>query len=81
MIDKKNFRMIVHWGLLILIILFIITGIGITRYRIIESATLGLLSKPTSYQLHIYLIFPLIVFLYLHIVLTMKRRKKSDKDE
>jgi thiosulfate reductase cytochrome b subunit len=74
--DKKLIRKIVHWGLLVLIIIFIVTGLGIVRYKIIESITFGLLSKPVSYQIHTYLIFPLIIFLYLHILFTWKKKKK-----
>ena len=75
--DKKQIRKIIHWGLLVIIIIFIFTGLGIVRYRIIESITLGLLTKPISFQVHTYLTFPLIVFLYLHILLTWKKRKKD----
>jgi len=75
MMDKKLVRKIIHWGLLAIIIIFIITGLGVARYRII---TLGLLTKPISFQVHTYLIFPLIIFLYLHILLTWKRKKKRD---
>jgi thiosulfate reductase cytochrome b subunit len=71
--DKKLIRKIVHWGLLVIIIIFIITGLGITRYRVTESITLGLLTKPIAYQIHSYLILPLIVFLYLHILFTWKK--------
>ena len=75
--DKKQIRKIIHWGLLVIIIIFIFTGLGIVRYRIIESITLGLLTKPISFQVHTYLTFLLIVFLYLHILLTWKKRKKD----
>jgi len=74
--DKKLVRKIIHWGLLVIIIIFIITGLGFARYRVIESITFGLLTKPVAYQIHSYLIFPLIVFLYLHILITWKNKKK-----
>ena len=73
--DKKLIRRIIHWGLLVIITIFIITGLGIDNYRFIESITLGLLTKPISFQIHNYLIYPLIVFLYLHILITWKKRK------
>lgn len=73
--DKKLIRRIIHWGLLVIITIFIITGLGIANYRFIESITLGLLTKPISFQIHNYLIYPLIVFLYLHILITWKKRK------
>jgi thiosulfate reductase cytochrome b subunit len=76
--DKRLIRKIIHWGLLVIIIIFIITGLGIARYRIIESITLGLLSKPLSYQIHNYLVFPLVIFLYLHVFFIWKKKKKRD---
>lgn len=75
--DKKLVRKIIHWGLLVIIIIFILTGLGIARYQIIEALTLGLLNKPISFQVHTYLTFPLVIFLYLHILLTWKRKKKK----
>jgi thiosulfate reductase cytochrome b subunit len=76
--DKKLVKKIIHWGLLVIIVIFIITGLGIVNYRIIESITFGLLTKPISYQIHSYLIYPLIIFLYLHILFTWKKKKKKD---
>ncbi|PNX49822.1 MAG: hypothetical protein BV457_00345 [Thermoplasmata archaeon M9B1D] len=70
---NKNIRKIIHYGLLIIIILYIITGFGITSYRIIEQLTFGLLLKPTASLIHFYLIYPLVVFLYLHIVITFNK--------
>ena len=78
--DKRLVRKIIHWGLLIIIIIFIITGFGIARYRIIEAMTFGLLSKPVSYQIHSYLVIPLVIFLYLHVFLTWKKKEKSLKN-
>jgi cytochrome b subunit of formate dehydrogenase len=74
--DKKQIRKIVHWGLLVIIIVSIITGFGIIRHRIIQIMTFGLLSKPVSYILHSFLVFPLVIFLYLHIYLTLKKKRK-----
>ena len=73
--NNKNIKRVVHWGLLIIIIFYIITGFGITQNRIIGPITLELLSKPVSSKIHTYLIYPLIIFLYLHIVITMRKRK------
>jgi len=75
--DKRLLRKIIHWGLLVLIIVFIVTGFGIVRYKIIETLTFGLLTKPVSYQIHSYLVIPLVIFLYLHVYLTWKRKKKK----
>lgn len=74
--DKKLVRKIIHWGLLIIIIISIITGLGIANYRVIQTLTLGLLTKPVSFQLHSYLVIPLVIFIYIHILLTWKKKGK-----
>jgi hypothetical protein len=52
---------------LVTVILFVITGYGMTQYQIIEKITFGLLSKSLSFKIHSYLIYPLIVFLLGHL--------------
>ena len=47
--------------------LFILTGYGITQYRIVEAITFGILTKPLSFKLHYYLIYPLVLFLLVHL--------------
>ena len=49
------------------IVLFIITGYGITEYQFVEAISFGLLTKALSFQIHYYLIIPLAIFLTLHI--------------
>ena len=66
---------LVHWSLLFFIVFYIISGFGISEYRIIEGITFGLLSKPLSFQIHLYLIYPLIILIFLHVFLTLKKNK------
>ena len=50
---KENLaRQIVHWLLLAVIVLYLLTGFGITQYRVIEHLTFGLLSKALAFQIH-----------------------------
>ncbi len=76
-------KTLTHVLLTIIIILFIISGFGITNYRFIESITFGALSKPTSFQLHNNLIIPLIILLVLHIFFSVQKKydKKFIKDK
>ena len=67
-------KTLTHVLLTIIIILFIITGFGITNYQIIESLTLGGLSKPLSFQIHTNLILPLIILLVLHISFSLGKK-------
>jgi thiosulfate reductase cytochrome b subunit len=49
------------------VILYIVTGYGITQYRTVEKLTFGLLSKSLSFKIHSWLIIPLIIFLFTHL--------------
>ena len=55
------------WLLLVVILAYIITGFGMTQFRIVEPLTLGLLSKNLAFKIHHTLIIPLIVLLIIHI--------------
>jgi cytochrome b subunit of formate dehydrogenase len=65
---KENLaKRVIHWLLLAVIVLYLITGFGITQFRVIEQVTFGLLSKPLAFQIHDNLLIPFIVLLGLHI--------------
>jgi thiosulfate reductase cytochrome b subunit len=63
------------------VILYIITGFGITQYRIVEKLTFGLLSKSLSFKLHLWLIYPLIIFLLVHLCFSCDLFKGLRKNE
>jgi len=67
-------KIITHILLTVVIILFIITGYGITNYHIIETITFGALSKPDSYQIHSALVIPLIILLIMHISFSVQKK-------
>lgn len=67
-------KKVVHWLFVALILLYGITGYGITQYRIVEPATLGLLTKPLAFKIHDNLLIPLLVLLALHIYQMVSRR-------
>lgn len=64
---KSRIRITAAYLALLVVILYIITGFGITQYQIVEKLTLGLLSKPLSFKIHSYLIYPFILFLAIHL--------------
>lgn len=53
-------------SLLVITLIYVITGLGITEYRIIELLTGGLLSKNLSFTIHLYLLIPFLVLLIIH---------------
>jgi hypothetical protein len=66
---QKTFKAAVHWSLLILTVLYLVTGLGITQYRIIEAVTLGLLTRNLAFRIHDDLLIPFIALLGLHIAI------------
>jgi thiosulfate reductase cytochrome b subunit len=72
----KNYSKLINWALLIVIILYVITGFGMTEYQTMEKLTLGLLSKPLSFKIHSILIYPLVILTILHIYPGLKKRRK-----
>ena len=77
------FERIIQWAILGVTIIYVITGLGITEFRIIEPATFGLLSKNLSFAIHDNLLIPFIVLLVLHIAVKPVKqiyRKHSRKE-
>ena len=74
-------RGIVKWSLLAVTLLFLITGFGISHFRVVETVTFGWLTKGWALKLHDNLWIPFIVLLVLHICLpyVFGRRVKIDK--
>jgi hypothetical protein len=74
----KIVQTLVHTLLTVVIVLFIITGFGISNYQIVTSLTGNVLSKINSYQIHTTLIIPFIVLLMLHIGFTVGKKFKKE---
>lgn len=70
-------KRIVRWSLLAVVILYVITGFGITEYRTVELLTFGLLSKPLSFNIHNNLIIPFIILLGLHVYQRNRRGQET----
>jgi hypothetical protein len=60
-------KVTIHWLLTVVVIIYLITGFGITEYRIIESLTFGLLTKSLAHKIHMNLEIPFMILLVLHI--------------
>jgi cytochrome b561 len=62
-------RRTIHWLLLVVAIVFLITGLGITEFRTVETLTFGWLTKNLAFKIHISLWIPFLILLFLHICL------------
>lgn len=71
MLKSRFFRKVVHWSLLVILVLKIVSGYGITQFKVVTPLTFGLMGKALAFQVHSALAAPLIVLLILHIYLTL----------
>ena len=60
-------KRIIRWLLAIVVVVFLLTGFGITEFRVVEALTFGLLTKPLAFKIHDNLWIPFLVLLVLHI--------------
>jgi cytochrome b subunit of formate dehydrogenase len=70
----RNLEKIVHWTLLIIIVLYVISGLGIVYNNITELITFGLLTKIIAYDIHIYLLIPFLIILAAHIFFALNKK-------
>lgn len=59
----------IHWSVLVLAVIVIVSGLVITESRFIEAATFGLLHKVTGFKLHPALWIPFTLLMIAHVVL------------
>jgi cytochrome b subunit of formate dehydrogenase len=71
----------VHWLFLVVTVLFLITGFGISEFRVVETITLGWLTKSWALRLHDNLWIPFVVLLVLHVCLPLVFKGKPKKVE
>lgn len=69
---------IIHWLLLATVVLLLLSGFGITEFRVVETVTFGLLAKNLAFQMHTspYLWGVFLTLLALHIYLSMTGKPK-----
>ena len=69
--NTRPVRKVINWSLLAVTVIYALTGLGITQYRIIQPLTLGILSKFLSIRIHDNLLIPFFILLSLHILLKL----------
>jgi len=63
----KTIKQWIHFTLTVVTSLYVVTGIGISDHRLMESLSLGLLTKERSLWIHGNLLQLFAVLLFLHI--------------
>ena len=67
MANQILIRKITRWLLLAVVLLYLISGFGITEFRVVETLTMGLLNKSLAFKMHDVLLIPMLVLLVLHV--------------
>jgi len=68
---KLNQRLVkktVDWSFFAVTFVYLLTGLGITHYRVVDPLTFGLLSKNLSFSIHERLLIPFVALLTLHLI-------------
>jgi Ni,Fe-hydrogenase I cytochrome b subunit len=80
--SKRNIQRIGRWfgwAALILLAFTLLTGYGISQFRVVTNLTFGLLDKVTSHQWHHYTDIPLLVFTLVHVTIAVWGRLRAKK--
>jgi thiosulfate reductase cytochrome b subunit len=74
---RKRLQYWLQWGLLVLAVLMIVSGLGIADPGIIGPLTLGLMDASSSYALHALLWGPFALLALLHILLALPPGRRN----
>lgn len=66
---QESLKAAIRYLLLALTLMYLISGLGITHYQIVEPLTLGLLTRNLASRIHDFLLTPFIALLLAHILL------------
>ena len=78
--SQNRLKKTVIWLLAIVIVLYGVSGFGITEFRTVETLTVGLLTKNLAFKIHNNLVIPFIILLLLHLFLPFFFKWKNRKD-
>jgi hypothetical protein len=80
---KYLFERVIQWLLFVVTLIYVVTGLEVTHFRIIEPVPFGLLNKNVSFATHDNLLIPFAVLLVLHVTLKPVKQlyKKVSREE
>ena len=58
----------IRYLLLALTLIYLMSGLGITQYQIVEPLTLGLLTRNLAFRIHDFLLAPFVLLLLAHVL-------------
>jgi cytochrome b subunit of formate dehydrogenase len=75
--NHRRVIQVTHWALAIATVVFLVSGFGITEFRIVETLTFGLLTKTLAFKIHEIIWIPFVILLVLHSYQGLSRKKKK----
>ena len=78
--SQNSIKKTIIWLLAIVIVLYGVSGFGITEFRTVETLTFGLLNKNLAFKIHNSLEIPFIMLLILHLCLPFIFKWKKGED-
>jgi len=72
--NRSLFKRVLHWALFIAAIVLLISGFGIMYFRVVETITFGILTKPIAFKVHTITWIPFLILLGLHIMITSGKK-------
>jgi hypothetical protein len=79
-VERETVRRWIHLTFTVVTSLYVVTGIGISDHRLMESLSLGLLTKERSLWIHGNLLQLFTVLLFLHVYLKVRPTLRRDAD-
>jgi thiosulfate reductase cytochrome b subunit len=64
---------ILDWCLLWVTIIALVSGLGITHYRIVQPLTLGVVDKAVAFRIHFLVWYLVVILVVVHLVLRCVR--------
>lgn len=68
-------KQVIQYTLLFVLALYLVSGFGITEFRIVDFLTFGVLNKAVAFIIHNSLFIPMLILLVLHIIQGYLSRK------
>jgi len=78
--SQNRLKMTVIWLLAIVIVLYGVSGFGITEFRTVETLTFGFLTKNLAFNIHNSLEIPFVILLLLHLCLPLVFKWRNGKE-
>lgn len=76
--NRKIIKKMLHWIMVAYILIYMVTGFGITNFQTVEPLTLGVMGKATAMQLHNNMEIPFLALIAVHVYVSLIVKEKNE---